>query len=140
MAAIVLLSNVLVQFPLNALAHVGRVFVSRRLSWSPTSATALAGPAVARRVAWVGFAVGLAILGCRLCPAPRRPRLRHRLHRLAAPRCRRLQPASANKRGGRPRSSVPAAASIVDTSLFFGVAFIGTARPLAPRSPPATSP
>ena len=58
MAAIVLLSNVLVQFPLNAWLTWGAF--SYPLAYLVTDVcNRVAGPQLARRVAWVGFAIGL---------------------------------------------------------------------------------
>ncbi|MBP6508799.1 MAG: queuosine precursor transporter [Opitutaceae bacterium] len=58
MAAIVLLSNVLVQFPLNAWLTWGAF--SYPVAYLVTDVcNRVAGPQLARRVAWVGFAIGL---------------------------------------------------------------------------------
>ena len=58
MAASVLLSNVLVQFPLNAWLTWGAF--SYPVAYLVTDVcNRVAGPQLARRVAWVGFAIGL---------------------------------------------------------------------------------
>jgi uncharacterized PurR-regulated membrane protein YhhQ (DUF165 family) len=124
MSAIVLVSNLLVQFPINPW-----------LTWSAFSypvayfvtdvCNRTSGPALARRVAWVGFSVGL-ILSALFAPvriafASGAAFIISQLLDVAVfNRLRRASWWKAPLFGS-------AAASVVDTSIFFGVAFAGSA-------------
>jgi uncharacterized PurR-regulated membrane protein YhhQ (DUF165 family) len=129
MSAIVLLSNILVQFPLNAWLTWGAF--SYPIAYFVTDVcNRTSGPAVARRVAWVGFAVGL-ILSVVFAPP-----------RVAAASgtafivSQLLDVAVFNRLRRQSWWKAPlfgsAAASVVDTSIFFGVAFAGTPVPWLP--------
>lgn len=129
MSAIVLLSNILVQFPLNAWLTWGAF--SYPIAYFVTDVcNRTAGPAVARRVAWVGFAVGL-ILSAMFAPA-----------RVAAASgsafivSQLLDVAVFNQLRRQSWWKAPfigsVAASVVDTSIFFGLAFAGTRVPWLP--------
>ena len=129
MAGIVLLSNVLVQFPIN-----------RWLTWGAFSypvayfindvCNRLAGPALARRVAWIGFAAGL---GFSLAFAPRRIALASGTAFLVS---QLLDVAVFNRLRQQSWWKAPffgsVSASIIDTAIFFGLAFGGTAVPWLP--------
>lgn len=122
MAAIVLLSNILVQFPINAWLTWGAF--SYPVAYFVTDVcNRRAGPALARQVAWVGFAVG-AILSGAMAP-----------WRIAAASAsafivsQLLDIAVFNKLRQQAWWKAPligsVIASIVDTALFFGLAFGG---------------
>ncbi|OYU74380.1 MAG: hypothetical protein CFE45_34935 [Burkholderiales bacterium PBB5] len=96
MSGIVLVSNILVQFPINPWLTWGAF--SYPVAYFVTDVcNRTSGPALARRVAWVGFAVRLRLQSWWKAPL-----------------------------------FGSAAASVVDTSLFFGVAFAGTDVPWLP--------
>jgi uncharacterized PurR-regulated membrane protein YhhQ (DUF165 family) len=124
MSAIVLVSNLLVQFPINpwltwgAFSYPVAYFVNDVCNRT-------SGPSVARRVAWIGFAVGL-ILSAVFAP------LRIALASGTAFIVSQLLDVSIfNRLRQKTWWQAPlfgsAAASIVDTSLFFGIAFAGSA-------------
>lgn len=124
MSAIVLISNILVQFPLNPWLTWGAFSYPVAYLVSDVC-NRTSGPALARRVAWVGFSVGL-ILSALFAP------LRIACASGAAFIISQLLDVAVFNR--LRRSSwwkAPlfgsAAASIVDTSIFFGVAFAGSA-------------
>jgi queuosine precursor transporter len=123
MSAIVLVSNILVQFPINpwltwgAFSYPVAYFVNDVCNRT-------SGPALARRVAWVGFSVGL-ILSALFAPvriafASGAAFIISQLLDVAV--FNRLRRASWWKAPLFGSS----AASIVDTSIFFGVAFAGS--------------
>ena len=123
MSAIVVLSNVLVQHPLNAWLTWGAF--SYPVAYFVTDVVNRAsGPALARRVAWVGFAVGL-ILSAVFAPV-----------RIACASgtafivSQLLDVAVFNRLRQQSWWKAPlfgsAAASVVDTAIFFGVAFVGS--------------
>jgi hypothetical protein len=124
MSAIVLVSNVLVQFPINPWLTWGAF--SYPVAYFVTDVcNRTAGPALARRVAWVGFAVGL-LLSAALAP------VRIALASGAAFIVSQLLDVAVfNRLRRRSWWKAPlfgsAAASVVDTSIFFGVAFAGSA-------------
>ena len=129
MSAIVLVSNLLVQFPINPWLTWGAF--SYPVAYFVTDVcNRTSGPALARRVAWVGFSVGL-ILSALFAPV-----------RIAFASgaafiiSQLLDVAVFNRLRQQSWWKAPlfgsAAASIVDTSLFFGVAFIGTPVPWLP--------
>ena len=129
MSAIVLLSNVLVQFPIN-----------RWLTWGAFSypvayfvtdvCNRTSGSALARGVAWVGFAVGL-ILSALFAPV--RIALASATAFIVS---QLLEVAVFNRLRQQSWWKAPlfgsAAASVVDTSIFFGTAFAGSSRPWLP--------
>lgn len=123
MAAIVLLSNVLVQFPLNAWLTWGAF--SYPVAYLVTDvANRVAGPQLARRVAWIGFAVGL-VFSAVFAP------LRIALASGTAFIVSQLLDVSIFNRLRRQSwwqapllGSV--VASVVDTALFFSLAFAGS--------------
>ena len=123
MSAIVLVSNVLVQFPINPWLTWGAF--SYPVAYFVTDVcNRTSGPALARRVAWVGFSVGL-ILSVLFAPA-----------RIAFASgaafiiSQLLDVAVFNRLRRASWWKAPlfgsAAASIVDTSIFFCVAFVGS--------------
>ncbi len=123
MSAIVLVSNILVQFPLNPWLTWGAF--SYPVAYFVTDVcNRTSGPALARRVAWVGFSVGL-ILSALFAPvriafASGAAFIISQLLDVAVfNRLRRASWWKAPLFGS-------AAASIVDTSIFFGVAFAGS--------------
>lgn len=123
MAAIVIVSNILVQYPLNAWLTWGAF--SYPVAYLVTDVCNRAyGPALARRVAWVGFATGLALSGVlapwRIAIASGTAFIVSQLLDVAV--FNRLRAASWWK---APLLG-SAAASVVDTALFFGLAFGGT--------------
>ena len=123
MAAIVLLSNFLVQFPLNAWLTWGAF--SYPVTYLVTDVcNRVAGPSLARRVAWLGFATGLvcsAILApVRIAVASGSAFIVSQLLDVAVfNRLRQLSWWKAPLFGS-------AAASVVDTAIFFSLAFAGT--------------
>ncbi len=129
MSAIVLVSNVLVQFPINPWLTWGAF--SYPVAYFVTDVcNRTSGPAAARRVAWVGFAVGL-ILSAIF--APLRIALASGTAFIVS---QLLDVAIFNRLRQKTWWQAPlfgsAAASIVDTSLFFGIAFAGSAVPWLP--------
>ncbi len=124
MSAIVLVSNLLVQFPINPWLTWGAF--SYPVAYFVTDVcNGTSGPSAARRVAWVGFAVGL-ILSAIFAP------LRIALASGTAFIVSQLLDVSIfNRLRQKTWWQAPlfgsAAASIVDTSLFFSIAFAGSA-------------
>jgi uncharacterized PurR-regulated membrane protein YhhQ (DUF165 family) len=123
MAAIVLLSNLLVQFPLNAWLTWGAF--SYPVAYFVTDVcNRVSGPPLARRVAWLGFAVGLA---CSAALAPRRIALASGSAFIVS---QLLDVAVFNRLRKQSWWKAPLlgsiAASIVDTAIFFSLAFAGT--------------
>lgn len=123
MAGIVLLSNVLVQYPINPWLTWGAF--SYPVAYLVTDVCNRAyGPALARRVAWVGFATGLALSAVmsplRIAVASGSAFIVSQLLDVAVfNRLRRQSWWKAPLFGS-------AAASVVDTAIFFGLAFGGT--------------
>ena len=125
MAAIVLLSNVLVQFPLNAWLTWGAF--SYPVAYLVTDVcNRVVGPRLARRVAWVGFAIGLtssALL------APVRIALASGAAFIVS---QLLDVAIFNRLRQQSWWQAPflgsCVASIVDTAIFFSLAFAGSSR------------
>lgn len=123
MAGIVLLSNVLVQYPINpwltwgAFSYPAAYFVTDVVN-------RLAGPALARRVAWLGFGVGLVLS---LLMAPPRIALASATAFIVS---QLLDVAVFNRLRRASWWQAPlfgsAAASVVDTAIFFSLAFAGT--------------
>jgi len=129
MSAIVLLSNLLVQFPINAWLTWGAF--SYPVAYFVTDVcNRTSGSAMARRVAWVGFAVGLILS---IIFAPLRIALASGTAFIVS---QLLDVAIFNRLRRQSWWKAPlfgsAAASIVDTSLFFGIAFAGTSVPWLP--------
>ena len=123
MSAIVLVSNILVQFPINPWLTWG-AFSYPVAYFINDVCNRTSGPALARRVAWVGFTVGL-ILSALFAPvriafASGAAFIISQLLDVAV--FNRLRRASWWKAPLFGSS----AASIVDTSIFFGVAFAGS--------------
>lgn len=123
MSAIVLLSNILVQYPINPWLTWGAF--SYPVAYFVTDVCNRAsGPSLARRVAWIGFGVGL-ILSAILAPP-----------RIAAASgtafivSQLLDVAIFNRLRQQSWWKAPlfgsAAASIIDTAIFFSLAFAGT--------------
>jgi len=129
MSAIVLVSNLLVQFPINPWLTWGAF--SYPVAYFVTDVcNRTSGPALARRVAWVGFAVGL-ILSATFAP------LRIAFASGAAFIVSQLLDVAVFNRLRRQSWwQAPlfgsAAASLVDTSIFFSVAFAGSHIPWLP--------
>ncbi|MCC6415932.1 MAG: queuosine precursor transporter [Opitutaceae bacterium] len=123
MAAIVLLSNLLVQFPLNAWLTWGAF--SYPVAYFVTDVcNRLFGPKTARQVAWVGFAIGL-ISSALLAP------LRIALASGTAFIVSQLLDVSIfNSLRQKSWWQAPfigsCVASIIDTAIFFSLAFAGT--------------
>jgi uncharacterized PurR-regulated membrane protein YhhQ (DUF165 family) len=123
MSAIVLISNLLVQYPINPWLTWGAF--SYPVAYFVTDVcNRTSGPALARRVAWVGFAVGL-ILSATLAP------VRIALASGAAFIVSQLLDVAVFNRLRRQSWwKAPlfgsGAASIVDTSIFFSIAFAGS--------------
>ncbi|MCX6954762.1 MAG: queuosine precursor transporter [Verrucomicrobia bacterium] len=129
MSAIVLLSNILVQFPVNAWLTWGAF--SYPVAYFVTDVcNRTSGPAAARRVAWVGFAVGLLLS---VVFAPLRVAVASGTAFIVS---QLLDVAVFNRLRQQSWWKAPlfgsAAASVVDTSIFFGVAFAGTSVPWLP--------
>lgn len=123
MAGIVLVSNILVQFPLNDWLTWGAF--SYPVAYFVTDVcNRRAGPALARRIAWLGFAVG-AFLSLLL--APWRIALASSVAFIVS---QLLDIAVFNKLRQQSWWKAPfigsVIASIIDTALFFGLAFAGT--------------
>ena len=123
MATIVVVSNVLVQFPLNAWLTWGAF--SYPVAYLVTDVcNRLHGPALARRVAWIGFGTGLILSGVlapwRIATASGTAFIVSQL----------LDVAVFNRLRASSWWKAPlfgsAVASVVDTALFFGLAFGGT--------------
>jgi uncharacterized PurR-regulated membrane protein YhhQ (DUF165 family) len=123
MSAIVLVSNILVQFPINPWLTWGAF--SYPVAYFITDVcNRAAGPALARRVAWIGFGFGL-VLSAYLAPV-----------RIAMASgtafivSQLLDVAVFNRLRQQSWWKAPlfgsAAASVVDTAIFFGLAFAGT--------------
>jgi len=129
MSAIVLLSNILVQFPLNAWLTWGAF--SYPVAYFVTDVcNRTSGPALARRVAWFGFAVGLILS---IVFTPLRIALASGTAFIVS---QLLDVAVFNRLRQQSWWKAPlfgsAAASLVDTSIFFGLAFAGSAVPWLP--------
>jgi len=123
MAGIVLLSNVLVQYPINPWLTWGAF--SYPVAYFITDVcNRLFGPALARRVAWIGFAVGL---GLSVVMAPWRIALASGTAFIVS---QLLDVAVFNRWRRQTWWKAPlfgsAAASVVDTAIFFSLAFAGT--------------
>ncbi len=123
MAAIVAVSNWLVQYPLNAWLTWGAF--SYPVAYLVTDVcNRVHGPLLARRVAWVGFATGLVFSGIL---APWRIALASGTAFIVS---QLLDVAIFNKLRAASWWKAPlfgsAVASIVDTAIFFGLAFGGT--------------
>jgi len=129
MAAIVLVSNILVQFPLNAWLTWGAF--SYPVAYFVTDVcNRVAGPQLARRVAWFGFAVGLT---CSAILAPARIAIASGSAFIVS---QLLDVAVFNQLRKQSWWKAPLfgslAASIIDTGIFFSLAFAGTAVPWLP--------
>lgn len=123
MAAIVLLSNVLVQFPINAWLTWGAF--SYPVAYFVTDlCNRTSGPRLARQVAWIGFAVGLVLSGLL---APMRIALASGTAFIVS---QLLDVAVFNRLRQQSWWKAPligsVVASVVDTALFFSLAFAGT--------------
>lgn len=123
MAAIVLLSNLLVQFPLNAWLTWGAF--SYPVAYLVTDVcNRVSGPSLARRVAWIGFAIGLT---CSALLAPARIAVASGSAFIVS---QLLDVAVFNQLRKQSWWKAPllgsVAASIVDTGIFFSLAFAGT--------------
>jgi len=123
MAGIVLISNVLVQYPINAWLTWGAF--SYPVAYFVTDVcNRVAGPELARRVAWIGFAIGLILSGAM---APLRIALASGAAFIAS---QLLDVAVFNRFRRQNWWKAPLfgsmAASVVDTAIFFGLAFGGT--------------
>jgi queuosine precursor transporter len=123
MAAIVLSSNILVQYPLNAWLTWG-AFTYPVAFLVTDVCNRRAGPQLARRVALVGFAVGVILSGLM---APLRIAAASATAFLVA---QMLDVAVFNRLRRQTWWKAPligsALASVVDTVIFFGLAFAGT--------------
>jgi uncharacterized PurR-regulated membrane protein YhhQ (DUF165 family) len=129
MAAIVLVSNLLVQFPLNAWLTWGAF--SYPVAYLVTDVcNRVAGPVLARRVAWIGFAVGLT---CSALLAPVRIAAASGSAFIAS---QLLDVAIFNRLRQQSWWKAPffgsASASVIDTAIFFSLAFAGTPVPWLP--------
>lgn len=123
MSAIVLLSNILVQYPINPWLTWGAF--SYPVAYFVTDVCNRAsGPSLARRVAWIGFGVGL-ILSAILAP----PRIAI-ASGAAFIVSQLLDVAIFNRLRRQSWWKAPffgsSAASIIDTAIFFSLAFAGT--------------
>lgn len=123
MAGIVLISNVLVQYPINPWLTWGAF--SYPVAYFVTDVcNRVAGPALARRIAWIGFAVGLILSGLM---APLRIALASGAAFIVS---QLLDVAVFNRFRRETWWKAPLfgsmAASVVDTAIFFGLAFGGT--------------
>ncbi len=123
MAAIVLVSNVLVQYPINAWLTWGAF--SYPVAYLVTDVCNRAyGPRLARRVAWIGFAVGFIASALM---APLRIAIASGTAFIVS---QLLDVAVFNRLRQQSWWKAPlfgsAAASTVDTAIFFGLAFGGT--------------
>lgn len=123
MAGIVLISNVLVQYPINPWLTWGAF--SYPVAYFVTDVcNRVAGPAMARRVAWIGFGVGLLLSGLM---APWRIALASGTAFIVS---QLLDVAVFNRLRQASWWKAPffgsAAASVIDTAIFFSLAFWGT--------------
>ncbi len=123
MAGIVLISNVLVQYPINPWLTWGAF--SYPVAYFVTDVcNRVAGPALARRVAWIGFGVGLVLSGLM---APWRIALASGTAFIVS---QLLDVAVFNRLRQASWWKAPffgsAAASVIDTAIFFSLAFAGT--------------
>jgi len=123
MAAIVAVSNVLVQYPINAWLTWGAF--SYPVAYLVTDVcNRVHGPALVRRVAWIGFGTGLILSGLL---APWRIAIASGTAFIVS---QLLDVAIFNRLRASSWWKAPllgsAAASIVDTAIFFGLAFGGT--------------
>jgi uncharacterized PurR-regulated membrane protein YhhQ (DUF165 family) len=123
MAGIVLISNVLVQYPINPWLTWGAF--SYPVAYFVTDVcNRVAGPALARRVAWIGFGVGLMLSGLM---APWRIALASGTAFIVS---QLLDVAVFNRLRQASWWKAPffgsAAASVIDTAIFFSLAFAGT--------------
>lgn len=123
MAAIVLVSNVLVQFPLNAWLTWGAF--SYPVAYFVTDVcNRVAGPRLARKVAWIGFGVGLVFSAIF---APVRIAVASGTAFIVS---QMLDVAVFNRLRQQSWWKAPlwgsVAASIIDTAIFFSLAFAGT--------------
>lgn len=123
MAAIVLASNLLVQFPLNAWLTWGAFFYP--VAYLVTDVcNRVAGPQLARRVAWCGFVTGLI---CSALLAPVRIAVASGSAFIVS---QLLDVALFNRLRQQSWWKAPlfgsVAASIVDTAIFFSLAFAGS--------------
>jgi uncharacterized PurR-regulated membrane protein YhhQ (DUF165 family) len=129
MSVIVLISNVLVQFPINPWLTWGAF--SYPVAYFVTDVCNRAsGPALARRVAWVGFAAGLILS---VIFAPTRVAIASGSAFIVS---QLLDVAVFNRLRRQSWWKAPlfgsAAASVVDTSIFFSIAFAGSQVPWLP--------
>lgn len=123
MAGIVLLSNILVQYPINAWLTWGAF--SYPVAYFLTDVNnRVAGPQLARRVAWIGFATGLMLS---LWLSPLRIAVASGSAFIVS---QLLDVAVFNHLRRQSWWKAPlfgsGAASVVDTAIFFGLAFGGT--------------
>lgn len=123
MAGIVLISNVLVQYPINPWLTWGAF--SYPVAYFVTDVcNRVAGPALARRVAWIGFGFGLVLSGLM---APWRIALASGTAFIVS---QLLDVAVFNRLRQASWWKAPffgsAAASVIDTAIFFSLAFWGT--------------
>ena len=123
MAAIVVVSNVLVQYPINPWLTWGAF--SYPVAYLVTDVcNRVHGPALARRVAWVGFVTGLILSGVL---APWRIAMASGTAFIVS---QLLDVAIFNRLRASSWWKAPllgsAVASVVDTAIFFGLAFGGT--------------
>ncbi len=123
MATIVVVSNVLVQYPINPWLTWGAF--SYPVAYLVTDVcNRLHGPRLARRVAWVGFATGLILSGVL---APWRIAIASGTAFIVS---QLLDVAVFNRLRASSWWKAPlfgsAIASVIDTALFFGLAFWGT--------------
>ncbi|MDR1009940.1 MAG: queuosine precursor transporter [Opitutaceae bacterium] len=124
MAAVVLLSNVLVQYPINAWLTFGAF--SYPLTYFVTDiCNRWAGPALARRVAWAGFITGVA--SSFALHVPWRIAVASGVAFIVS---QLLDIAVFNQLRKKSWWKAPlwgsSAASVIDTAIFFSIAFAGT--------------
>ena len=147
MAAVVVASNILVQFLFGQLAHLGRLHLPARLSGHRRDEPRLR-PA-GRRARWCSRASSWAslcsLIGSQIMlqgdgytyaagePA-RRGRLGHRLPDRAAARCRHFQRACARRSWWLPPLASTLVGSAVDTALFFSIAFAASITLFGPEA------
>mgnify|MGYP000857402243 FL=1 len=129
MAAIVLVSNLLVQFPINPWLTWGAF--SYPVAYFVTDVcNRVVGPQLARRVAWIGFACGLT---CSAILAPVRIAIASGAAFIVS---QLLDVAVFNQLRRQSWWKAPffgsVAASIIDTAIFFSLAFYGTQVPWLP--------
>lgn len=129
MTVIVLLSNILVQFPINPWLTWG-AFAYPVSYWITEVCNRWAGPALARRVAWVGFGVGVVLSALlapwRIAAASGSAFILSQLLDIAV--FNRLR----RQAWWRAPLIASAAASVIDTAIFFSLAFHGTDVPWLP--------